>query len=204
MREALTLALRPPDGRGLRAPGRVPHRRRRRQRGRAVRADPRAPRRPAPVHRRHRLGAEQPLHDQGRAVRARHVHLHRRRPRGAGEDGGAVRQARAAGADRPRDRLAGRRRGLAARASRSVRRRAADRQGRARRRWTERSRCTGASAAGPGERRLPLAGNGTAAGVRRAVGAREDRFAHRLRRSPARVPPMCARRSCASRSRIIW
>jgi Ca-activated chloride channel family protein len=39
------------------------------------------------------------LHDQGCAVRPRHVHVHRRRPRSEGEDDGAVPQARKPGAE---------------------------------------------------------------------------------------------------------
>ena len=71
-------------------------------------------RRPAPVHDRHRPGAEHVLPDQGRAVRPRHVHVHRRRARGEGEDDRAVPQARKPGADRHRGRLARRRRRVAA------------------------------------------------------------------------------------------
>ena len=75
----------------------------------ALRGDPRAPRRQPPLHDRHRLGAQQPLHARGGAARARHVHLHRQRRRGEGQDGRALREARVAGADRRRDRAAVRR-----------------------------------------------------------------------------------------------
>ena len=54
----------------------------------------RAHRRPAPLHRRHRPRAQHVLHDQGRAVRPRHVHRDRRRARSAGEDDRALPQAR--------------------------------------------------------------------------------------------------------------
>ena len=49
-----------------RAPGRVPDRRQRRQRGGALRDHPRAARRHAAVHGRHRLRPERPLHDARR------------------------------------------------------------------------------------------------------------------------------------------
>ena len=48
----------------LRAPGRVSHRWRRRQRSRALLAHRRAPRRPAAVHDRHRLGTQFAFHDR--------------------------------------------------------------------------------------------------------------------------------------------
>jgi Ca-activated chloride channel family protein len=47
-----------------------------------------------------------PLHDARRAVRTRHVHLHRRRERGRREDGAPLREDRGAGAARRLDPLA--------------------------------------------------------------------------------------------------
>src|SRR5262249_52434082 len=63
-------------------------------------------RRLAPVHGRHRLGAEQPLHDQGGGDRPRHLHLYRQGRRSAREDERALRQARVAGAEGRKNRLA--------------------------------------------------------------------------------------------------
>ena len=165
-------------GAGFRAPGRVPDRWRRRQRRRAARADPRTRRRPAAVHDRDRFRAERVLPHEGGAIRPRHVHVHRRRARGRRQDGRALRQARKPGADRHCRRVAGDRRGLAARAGRPLRR------GTDRRRRPD--RCAGRDShdhRAPRRRavaREPAgAGQRERAGHRRAVGAREDRCADR-------------------------
>ena len=80
--------------------GDLPDRRRGRQRVTAVRGDPRATRRSPPVHDRHRLGAEQPLHARGGPPGPRDVHLHRQPGRGAGQDGRVVPQGRSPGGGR--------------------------------------------------------------------------------------------------------
>jgi sortase len=49
---------------------------------------------------RHRLGAQRPLHDQGRAVRPRHLHLRGQRAGSEREDDAALRAHRGAGAAR--------------------------------------------------------------------------------------------------------
>ncbi len=85
-----------------RATGGLPHRRERGERGGAVRCHPPAPGRHPPLHRRHRLRAQRPLHDEGRGVRARDLHLRRRPAGGRGEDGQALRPPREPGPDRDR------------------------------------------------------------------------------------------------------
>ena len=126
-RRALEAALVGSDDPEARAPGGLPHRRQRRQRGRAVRRHPPAARRHAALHGRHRLRAERPLHDEGRRVRPRQLHVRRRRARGRGEDGPAVPAAREPGAHGRRRALAGRRggRGVAAARAGPLRGRAA-------------------------------------------------------------------------------
>ena len=62
----------------------------------------RAARPHAAVHRRHRIRAQLALHERRRAGRARHVHLYRLDRSGDGQDGRAVRQARASRDDRSR------------------------------------------------------------------------------------------------------
>ena len=62
---------------------------------------------PAPLHRRHRPGAQHVVPAQGGAVRPRHGDLHRRRARSQGADDRALRQARKPGADRHRRRVVG-------------------------------------------------------------------------------------------------
>jgi Ca-activated chloride channel family protein len=64
----------------------LPHRRSGRQRERAPEAHPREPRRPAPLHDRDRPRAERVVHPQGRAVRSRHLDVHRRRRDVRGDD----------------------------------------------------------------------------------------------------------------------
>ena len=186
MLPALEIALAGPPQCVDPAPGRVPDRRRGRQRGRDPQARRRAHRRPPPVHGRHRPRAQHVLHDQGRAVRARHVHRDRRRARSAGEDDRALPQARIACADRHQRRVAGGRGRVAARRAGPVRGRAGHR---------ERERSTPNAATrqhrGVGAARGCDVGHAAAEVVRcerkrrrRAVGTRQDRRAHGRR--PAR------------------
>ena len=157
------------------ASGDLPDRRRGRQRVTAVRGDPRATRRSPPVHDRHRLGAEQPLHARGGPPGTRDVHLHRQPGRGAGQDGRVVPQGRSpgggryhAGAGRRRRRRAaarahpgslpgraGRRRAPGAHAARArgrARPHGIDRVGPRGRRSTRRSRARGSRPTGRGGR----------------------------------------------------
>jgi hypothetical protein len=157
--------------------------------------DPRAARRFAPVHRRHRLGAEQPLHDQGGAVRRRHLHLYRPHRRGEGEDGCAVRQAGIADAEGRAHRLGRRRRrrSLAAAGSRPLQRRAGARAvlGGAARPASSPSRGSPATRSGrPGP-------GGAGAGRKRAFGAL-GAGAHRRAHGPA-ARRACPRRKSATR-----
>ena len=123
MLPALAAALDGPPESSLDAAGRFPHRRRSRQRGCDPAPAARQAGRPAPVHDRNRSVAQHVLPDQGGAVRPRHVHVHRRRARGAPEDDRPVPQAGESGADGHHGRMARRHGRVAAAGARSLCRR---------------------------------------------------------------------------------
>ncbi len=178
MLPALTAALSSPRAGRVDAPGRVPHRRRRRQRECAAEAHPVAARRSAPVHDRHRTCAQHVLPEKGGRSRPRHVHVHRRRARSEGQDGRALPQDRKPGADRHRRRLAGRRGRLSGQAARSLCWRADRADGRVR----EREAGGRVIADGRAQRQgvdvqARARDERQRAGHRRAVGARQDRDA---------------------------
>ena len=192
-----------PRPRPARAPGGLPDRRRRRQRGRAVprsfasgsatggsspSASARRPTATSCARRRSSAAARTP---------------HRRRPRGAGADGRAVPQAREPGAHRRRDRLAGGARSLAAGkcptstpASRSSRPLRSPRS-------TARSSCAAAFAGRPWSARLPLSATGGHDGVH-ALWARGKIDALADAQVAGANRTTSARRSSRSRSRITW
>ena len=160
----------------------------------AVRHHPAAPGRHAAVHGGHRLRAERPLHDEGRGVRARHVHLRRRRARGRGEDGAALRRAREPGADRHRGELAGRRgrRGVAAARPRPLPRRAGGRGARGSRARPRASSCAAVAARSRGRRSCRSRARGTSDGVAVLWARRKVRVAARLACTTAPTPRRCA------------